>query len=146
MIRRPPRSTLFPYTTLFRSEEGAVETSGDEVADEGRGDHDGSGTDHAHRHGDEEFALAEPTRLLHEALLEERHDDEAAPEGERTGLQEESQQLAEDLAHRGRSGAGRHERHAEQDRSRGGHGRARANEEAVVDDAYDAAPDEDQGH
>ena len=21
MIRRPPRSTLFPYTTLFRSEE-----------------------------------------------------------------------------------------------------------------------------
>src|SRR6202521_3397276 len=24
MIRRPPRSTLFPYTTLFRSEVGAV--------------------------------------------------------------------------------------------------------------------------
>src|SRR2546430_12747250 len=24
MIRRPPRSTLFPYTTLFRSEEGAT--------------------------------------------------------------------------------------------------------------------------
>src|SRR3712207_9410090 len=24
MIRRPPRSTLFPYTTLFRSFEGAV--------------------------------------------------------------------------------------------------------------------------
>src|SRR3712207_7601521 len=23
MIRRPPRSTLFPYTTLFRSNEGA---------------------------------------------------------------------------------------------------------------------------
>src|SRR3712207_8256472 len=25
MIRRPPRSTLFPYTTLFRSERGADE-------------------------------------------------------------------------------------------------------------------------
>src|SRR5256884_9445998 len=25
MIRRPPRSTLFPYTTLFRSEEFALE-------------------------------------------------------------------------------------------------------------------------
>src|SRR3712207_8029105 len=25
MIRRPPRSTLFPYTTLFRSEARAVE-------------------------------------------------------------------------------------------------------------------------
>src|SRR5256886_16324347 len=24
MIRRPPRSTLFPYTTLFRSQEGDV--------------------------------------------------------------------------------------------------------------------------
>src|SRR5256885_16646923 len=24
MIRRPPRSTLFPYTTLFRSQEGAA--------------------------------------------------------------------------------------------------------------------------
>src|SRR3712207_7645565 len=24
MIRRPPRSTLFPYTTLFRSREGAT--------------------------------------------------------------------------------------------------------------------------
>src|SRR3712207_6858944 len=24
MIRRPPRSTLFPYTTLFRSERGFV--------------------------------------------------------------------------------------------------------------------------
>src|SRR3989454_4894702 len=29
MIRRPPRSTLFPYTTLFRSRRGV----------EGRGDH-----------------------------------------------------------------------------------------------------------
>src|SRR5687768_18212052 len=25
MIRRPPRSTLFPYTTLFRSPDGFVE-------------------------------------------------------------------------------------------------------------------------
>src|SRR3712207_7301242 len=28
MIRRPPRSTLFPYTTLFRSGEGRLDTSG----------------------------------------------------------------------------------------------------------------------
>src|SRR3712207_7936056 len=26
MIRRPPRSTLFPYTTLFRSEKGKAGT------------------------------------------------------------------------------------------------------------------------
>src|SRR3712207_5365999 len=28
MIRRPPRSTLFPYTTLFRSHEGVVHDPG----------------------------------------------------------------------------------------------------------------------
>src|SRR3712207_7980091 len=28
MIRRPPRSTLFPYTTLFRSEGAVGETHG----------------------------------------------------------------------------------------------------------------------
>src|SRR5438067_10528469 len=27
MIRRPPRSTLFPYTTLFRSSDGAAESA-----------------------------------------------------------------------------------------------------------------------
>src|SRR2546430_17616302 len=31
MIRRPPRSTLFPYTTLFRS-DGVITTSGGAVA------------------------------------------------------------------------------------------------------------------
>src|ERR1039458_1954651 len=30
MIRRPPRSTLFPYTTLFRSEEGGGEKEAEE--------------------------------------------------------------------------------------------------------------------
>src|SRR5258708_20842943 len=34
MIRRPPRSTLFPYTTLFRSNRGAQEA----VSAERRGD------------------------------------------------------------------------------------------------------------
>src|SRR2546426_4635930 len=28
MIRRPPRSTLFPYTTLFRSDIGRVDRGG----------------------------------------------------------------------------------------------------------------------
>src|SRR5438876_9489612 len=35
MIRRPPRSTLFPYTTLFRSEAGGVDRRRDEVAVDG---------------------------------------------------------------------------------------------------------------
>src|SRR3712207_7814250 len=32
MIRRPPRSTLFPYTTLFRSVDGPLEGAGDGTA------------------------------------------------------------------------------------------------------------------
>src|SRR3712207_8600112 len=34
MIRRPPRSTLFPYTTLFRSHRGRAN-----AADDGSGGH-----------------------------------------------------------------------------------------------------------
>ena len=33
MIRRPPRSTLFPYTTLFRSTSELVAVSGAEIVD-----------------------------------------------------------------------------------------------------------------
>src|SRR2546430_16541398 len=37
MIRRPPRSTLFPYTTLFRSDPGrCAEAEGARVAHDGR--------------------------------------------------------------------------------------------------------------
>src|SRR2546423_11917105 len=31
MIRRPPRSTLFPYTTLFRSDQSQPEIGGAEI-------------------------------------------------------------------------------------------------------------------
>src|SRR4051794_41255175 len=41
MIRRPPRSTLFPYTTLFRSEGGRVAAAGGAGAPDGRGPHRG---------------------------------------------------------------------------------------------------------
>jgi len=55
MIRRPPRSTLFPYTTLFRSVfEGPLEFEpGDEYDDASDGDHahdDGHGGGGFHPH------------------------------------------------------------------------------------------------
>src|SRR2546430_7330389 len=67
MIRRPPRSTLFPYTSLFRSERvGAV----------GVAPHQPRADDHRHRlrdgevHGWQEVAFDQgPPR----ALLDERH-------------------------------------------------------------------------
>src|SRR5258707_8525192 len=35
MIRRPPRSTLFPYTTLFRSEKGSKTIVGEILGTDG---------------------------------------------------------------------------------------------------------------
>src|SRR3712207_8018949 len=37
MIRRPPRSTLFPYTTLFRSDPAGIVITGDGHAVDQRG-------------------------------------------------------------------------------------------------------------
>src|SRR3712207_8283043 len=47
MIRRPPRSTLFPYTTLFRSTTAKLEPTGDlNVRDDLPADLDRQGPDH----------------------------------------------------------------------------------------------------
>src|SRR5256885_4460422 len=43
MIRRPPRSTLFPYTTLFRSDTTRTDQRGGPAS--GAGDPDQSGLD-----------------------------------------------------------------------------------------------------
>src|SRR3712207_8916267 len=40
MIRRPPRSTLFPYTTLFRSHAGAAAEPGRDQHSDTRNDQD----------------------------------------------------------------------------------------------------------
>src|SRR2546427_9136550 len=54
MIRRPPRSTLFPYTTLFRS--AAVETAFGRIAAIGIGRVD-------HKHGARQQGDRKSTRL-----------------------------------------------------------------------------------
>src|SRR3712207_8116783 len=49
MIRRPPRSTLFPYTTLFRSAVGAAQrpaVGGDPVVVTATGEEPGLDRDH----------------------------------------------------------------------------------------------------
>src|SRR3712207_7871543 len=53
MIRRPPRSTLFPYTTLFRSEQRQ----------------DDAGEDLAHRGGGGEGTGRDRLLVGHQALL-----------------------------------------------------------------------------
>src|SRR2546427_3173581 len=44
MIRRPPRSTLFPYTTLFRSHHQSAELELSDLRRATAGDPDGPGT------------------------------------------------------------------------------------------------------
>src|SRR5687767_15581678 len=60
MIRRPPRSTLFPYTTLFRSRHGAapVESGGKTRADLRTG-HEGRGHDREDARGAQRIARSE---------------------------------------------------------------------------------------
>src|SRR3712207_8523353 len=58
MIRRPPRSTLFPYTTLFRSVIGSV---GDVGMISGAALEIGDvGDDHTDAHSEEAVDLAHP--------------------------------------------------------------------------------------
>src|SRR2546429_6819494 len=74
MIRRPPRSTLFPYTTLFRS----------------------------NGHGIDELPLCEPVELADYSPVQERHDRESASEHEEAGASEIRKNLPE-YSHRRRA-------------------------------------------
>src|SRR2546430_13463028 len=58
MIRRPPRSTLFPYTTLFRSVPVGVPLAPLEAVDEPGGDPDAAKHDRQRRR--EVLAVARP--------------------------------------------------------------------------------------
>src|SRR5256884_7598403 len=83
MIRRPPRSTLFPYTTLFRSEDcltrsvqprpGTREDPGDRAGDPGDvPQQPGRHADRARRHAVED--LHYPARQLPEPSDRAAHD------------------------------------------------------------------------
>src|SRR5256885_12891847 len=69
MIRRPPRSTLFPYTTLFRSTPPRIST-----ADGGRSGWPGPGRRSAARWRSEEHTseLQSPCNLVCRLLLEKK--------------------------------------------------------------------------
>src|SRR5256885_5288171 len=80
MIRRPPRSTLFPYTTLFRSGKtfGADDHAAGAVVDPGRvsGGRRALGVEHRlqHRQRSEEHTseLQSPCNLVCRLLLEKK--------------------------------------------------------------------------
>src|SRR6516162_4596796 len=76
MIRRPPRSTLFPYTTLFRSDRG----QGLERDGLGRIVRQRAAEVRSEEHTSE---LQSPCNLVCRLLLEKKNDDELA--GQKSG-------------------------------------------------------------
>src|SRR3712207_8287978 len=63
MIRRPPRSTLFPYTTLFRSERRHVDQP---IADADTAFQEGA---FEVRETDEEVVVAKQARVVEEVVV-----------------------------------------------------------------------------
>src|SRR5260370_20339886 len=68
MIRRPPRSTLFPYTTLFRSRVGRVGVA-PELAEQILGPQPGLGAERSEEHTSE---LQSHLNLVCRLLLEKK--------------------------------------------------------------------------
>src|SRR6266542_4141254 len=77
MRRRPPRSTLFPYTTLFRSREHALEARPGEPAPGDATDAADAGIRAAHRLGDRSGAVGRIIVDEHQLPVDpvERHAD-----------------------------------------------------------------------
>src|SRR3712207_7614190 len=72
MIRRPPRSTLFPYTTLFRSEEPAGHQRAHEPREDARrGEHGVTSGGSGHRRVDPR-EVDEPRSEEHTSELQSR--------------------------------------------------------------------------
>src|SRR5438034_5068675 len=76
MIRRPPRSTLFPYTTLFRSEtrhRSLLRIVSQPVTQKSAGNHDQR--DHDWRSEEHTSELQSHSDIVCRLLLEKKKDD-----------------------------------------------------------------------
>src|SRR2546430_6591411 len=102
MIRRPPRSTLFPYTTLFRSPRAGEPRY---FVTHIRRDHqDRSGRELAERQAVDELLRREPVKLSDHLFLDERDHRQAATERERPHLEEKRADLRQARRERGFKG------------------------------------------
>src|SRR2546430_11008942 len=77
MIRRPPRSTLFPYTTLFRSQQTVTGPTRGDHGDERRTDHNAQrigadGVSRLNRSEEHTSELQSQSNLVCRLLLEKK--------------------------------------------------------------------------
>src|SRR2546430_12422645 len=77
MIRRPPRSTLFPYTTLFRSGKGGVFVKLARFLHDGHKLTDGDLAKHVARSEEHTSELQSQSNLVCRLLLEKKNSKEA---------------------------------------------------------------------
>src|SRR2546426_7997492 len=81
MIRRPPRSTLFPYTTLFRSPDDRQDRSGQNALDRAREIETQNQLNLGDRSEEHTSELQSPCNLVCRLLLEKK---KKQPPGEQT--------------------------------------------------------------
>src|SRR6266571_3475589 len=89
MIRRPPRSTLFPYTTLFRSPGSQEERGGHPLGEPARHGRGGEGGRPAPRGHEAVVDGLERVEARHERVPPE---DRAQQQEERPGLEDDAEQ------------------------------------------------------
>src|SRR5256885_6749686 len=77
MIRRPPRSTLFPYTTLFRSDQ-AIDPASQRRVGEGGAGHE-QPAEAAGRSEEHTSELQSPCNLVCRLLLEKKKQQSRQP-------------------------------------------------------------------
>src|SRR2546427_6737941 len=92
MIRRPPRSTLFPYTTLFRSRPGHVRRArqlGRRAQPEGNAAPHAGGAHRRDRSEEHTSELQSQSNLVCRLLLEKKKK-KNEPQKENAGIQSET--------------------------------------------------------
>src|SRR5256885_12179322 len=72
MIRRPPRSTLFPYTTLFRSSPARADRAPRRIGTAARAHAGGLPGGHTRRSEEHTSELQSPCNLVCRLLLEKK--------------------------------------------------------------------------
>src|SRR5256885_10870872 len=91
MIRRPPRSTLFPYTTLFRSGLRMLRSRGGSLSapqGDGKAEAGADGYSGGRRRSEEHTSeLQSPCNLVCRLLLEKKNSHRTLPLGRRQAVE-----------------------------------------------------------
>src|SRR6266851_247712 len=89
VIRRAENHEQIRRQKYSQCRYAGAEGTGNQIADETRGDHDGARRNHRHGHGVEKLAFRQPMKFADYSSIEERHDRQAAAKHEGSGFKKE---------------------------------------------------------